>query len=142
MFRQVLLGIVVAGAAAAMLLSGCSAAGGADGPCVPQLAVSPDDPHPGRIVTVITTHACPVRVLDRESLTIRIHPEGARIPLAQAKAAPAEDGSFAVSITVPPTMPKGPAVVEVSNWWDYAFCPDDAGCPAPQAQFEVGESLN
>ena len=50
--------------------------------CVPALTVDPDNPRPGRIVTVSTTDACPLPA--GAELTVRIQPVGETIPLAQA----------------------------------------------------------
>jgi hypothetical protein len=103
--------------------------------CVPTLTVDPDEPRPGRIVTVSTTDACPLP--ESAELTVRIHPVGEPIPLAQARVTPDPDGSFSVSITVPPTIRPGQAVASISNYWDIATCPEGASCAAAEVEFTV-----
>lgn len=103
--------------------------------CVPTLAVDPDNPRPGRIVAVSTTNACPLP--GGAELTVRIHPAGETIPLAQARVTPNPDGSFSVSITVPPTIRPGQAVASISNYWDIATCPEGASCAAAAVEFTV-----
>ncbi|GEM_PF-1968152 len=103
--------------------------------CVPTLTVDPDNPRPGRIVTVSTTDACPLPA--GAELTVRIQPVGETIPLAQARVTPDPDGSFAVSITVPPTIRPGRAVASISNYWDIATCPEGASCASAAVEFTV-----
>ncbi|MEF2255283.1 hypothetical protein [Microbacterium schleiferi] len=103
--------------------------------CVPTLTVEPDNPRPGKIVTVSTTDACPLP--DGAELAVRIRPLGEPIPLAQARVTPEPDGSFSVSITVPPTIRPGQAVASISNYWDIATCPEGASCAAAEVEFTV-----
>ncbi|WP_295794085.1 hypothetical protein, partial [uncultured Microbacterium sp.] len=70
-------------------------------------------------------------------LTVRIQPVGETIPLAQARVTPDPDGSFAVSITVPPTIRPGQAVASISNYWDIATCPEGASCASAAVEFTV-----
>jgi hypothetical protein len=103
--------------------------------CVPELHIEPQDPRPGRIVTVTADPACPAA--EGTEWTLRIQPEDKPIPLAQAIAKPAADGTFSVEITVPPTMPAGPAIVWLTNYWDTVDCPDTASCAAAEGRFTV-----
>ncbi len=105
--------------------------------CVPELSVTPDDPRPGRIVTVETVRGCPVDLPEGARWEVRIQPAGETIPLSRAFVRPAADGTFAVSITVPPTIRPGAAVAHISNFWDYAVCPDGASCAAAEVTFTV-----
>lgn len=127
---------VVAVLAVATPASACS---GFSGPppsvCVPVLRVEPENPRPGRIVTVTADPACPTT--DGVEWTVRIRPADARIPLAQAIARPDADGTFSVEITVPPTMPAGAATVWITDYWDTAECPDGASCASAEGSFTV-----
>ncbi|MGP3536552.1 hypothetical protein ACTU3I_17295 [Microbacterium sp. RD1] len=105
--------------------------------CVPELSVTPEDPRPGRIVTVETTHACPVDLPEGARWEVRIQPADERIPLARAFVRPHADGSFAVSITVPPTIAPGPAIAHISNYGEYAKCAEGASCAAASVTFDV-----
>ncbi len=107
--------------------------------CVPTLAVSPENPRPGRIVTVSTVHPCPVELPQDAVWHVRIQPADATIPLAQAEVRPDAGGSFEVSITVPPTIAPGQAIAWISDYWDYAVCPDNASCASAEVAFEVAE---
>ena len=107
--------------------------------CVPELAVTPENPRPGRIVTVQTVRACPVVADEGVRWEVRIQPEDATIPLARAFVEPEADGSFAVRITVPPTIGPGPAIAHIANYWESATCPDDASCAAASVTFDVRE---
>ncbi|MEZ3160835.1 hypothetical protein AB1K54_09860 [Microbacterium sp. BWT-B31] len=118
-------------------LPGCLASGPPASVCVPELTVTPDDPKPGRIVTVATTHACPVP--DGTEWVVRIQPAGKPIPLAEAKVKPDGDGSFEVSITVPPTIGPGSAIAWIANYWDTAQCPSGASCASAEVTFTVAE---
>ena len=104
---------------------------------MPELSVTPSDPRPGRIVTVKTVRACAVDLPQGARFEVRIHPQDDRIPIARAFATPSEDGSFSVSITVPPTIRPGAAIAEISNYWDYATCHDSASCAAAEVVFDV-----
>lgn len=121
---------LIAGAA----LCGCGPAPAAS-VCVPELAVSPERPKPGRIVIVSTTNPCPVPQGTRFAL--RIQPADARIPIAQARAEPSADGSFEVSITVPPTIEAGDAIAWISNYWEVVECPEGASCASALVSFVV-----
>lgn len=125
-------------ACAAGVLAGC-APPAAPNVCVPELSVTPDDPRPGRIVTVETTRSCPGELPEGARWDVRIQPEGERIPIARASVDPEPDGSFAVSITVPPTIAPGRAVAHIANYWDYASCPGSASCAAAAVIFDVRE---
>ena len=107
--------------------------------CVPTLAVSPENPRPGRVVTVKTVHPCPVNLPEGAVWHVRIRPDDATVPLAQAEVRPEADGSFEVSITVPPTIRPGRAIAWISDYWDYAECPDRASCASAEVGFEVAE---
>ncbi|MFJ6652467.1 hypothetical protein ACIQLJ_06700 [Microbacterium sp. NPDC091313] len=132
----------IAWAAAAVVLgatlSGCASAQ-PTAACVPELSVTPSDPRPGRIVSVETVRACPIDLPDGARYEVRIHPQDDRIPIARAYVTPDADGSFAVSITVPPTIRAGATVAEISNYWEYATCPDGASCAAAEVVFDVSE---
>jgi hypothetical protein len=117
-------------------LSGCTSAQ-PTAVCVPELSVAPDDPRPGRIVEVETVRACPGDLPDGARWEVRIQPDDARIPLARAFVRPDDQGRFAVSITVPPTIRPGAAIAHISNYWDYADCPDGASCAAASVTFDV-----
>lgn len=105
--------------------------------CVPELSVTPEDPKPGRIVTVETVRACPTA---SDTLwRVRIQPEGKSIPLAEARVTPDADGSFSVSITVPPTIAPGAAIASIANYWDTQECPEGASCAPAQVSFTVAE---
>ncbi len=103
--------------------------------CVPELSVSPDHPRPGRIVTVSTVRACPVA--EGTKWNVRIQPDDAPIPLAQARVTPDADGSFEVSITVPPTIRPGGAIAWISDYWETVPCPDGASCASAEVRFTV-----
>ncbi len=118
-----------------LALPGCVTASPPSAVCVPELTVAPENPKPGRIVTVATTHACPAP--DDVEWVVRIQPEGERIPLAQARVEPDADGSFEVSITVPPTIHPGTAIAWIANYWETVECPDGASCAAPEEEFTV-----
>ncbi|KAA9144064.1 hypothetical protein F6B41_22350 [Microbacterium lushaniae] len=128
-------------ALALSILAGATIAGCASSTpeqvCVPELAVTPDAPRPGRIVTVQTVRACPAE--EGVRWEVRIQPEDATIPLARAFVEPEADGSFAVRITVPPTIGAGPAIAHIANYWESATCPDGASCAAASVTFEVRE---
>jgi hypothetical protein len=117
-----------------------STAVGCSGPapsvvCVPELSVSPDHPRPGRIVTVSTVRACPMA--EGTEWNVRIQPDDARIPLAQARVTPDADGSFEVSITVPPTIRPGGAIAWISDYWETVPCPGSASCASAEVRFTV-----
>jgi len=123
-------------ALAALSLPGCvSASGPPSAVCVPELSVSPENPKPGRIVTVATTSACPTP--EGTEWFVRIQPDGERIPLAHARVEPASDGSFEVSITVPPTIHPGTAIAWIANYWDTQECPEGASCASAEVRFTV-----
>jgi len=103
--------------------------------CIPELSVSPENPKPGRIVTVATTNPCPAS--EGTEWAVRIQPDGERIPLAQARVEPDADGSFEVSITVPPTIHPGPAIAWIANYWETQECPDEASCAPAEVRFTV-----
>ncbi|WP_019179059.1 hypothetical protein [Microbacterium yannicii] len=131
---RVVLALAVVGATAA--IAGCGHISSAPEPvCVPVLHVEPEAPRAGRIVTVTADPACPAA--DGTEWTLRIQPADARIPLAQAVAEPAPDGTFSVEITVPPTMQAGPAIVWITNYWDAADCPGNASCASAEGRFTV-----
>ena len=106
-----------------------------DAVCVPELHVSPENPRPGRIVTVTADPACPTP--EGTEWTLRIQPADSRIPLSQARVRPDADGTFSTEITVPPTMPAGPAIVWLTDYWDDRECPDQASCASAEGQFTV-----
>lgn len=128
---------VVLSVVAGSLLTGCGSP--SDSVCIPTLAVTPENPRPGRIVTVRTVHPCPVDLPRDAVWHVRIQPVDAGIPLAQAEVRPDADGSFEVSITVPPTIGPGRAIAWISDYWDYAVCPDDARCTSAEVAFEVAQ---
>src|SRR3546814_10995197 len=119
------LGLVVAG------LAGCSLP--ADTACVPELSVTPDEPRPGRIVTVATARACADALPEGERWEIRIQPADKAITVARAFVDPEPDGSFTVRITVPPTIRPGPAVAHLATSSAFASCPRSAS-------FEIGRA--
>ena len=131
------LGGAVAAAMIGLSLAGCSVPPASV--CVPSLSVSPDHPRPGRIVTVRTVEPCPLELPADAVLHVRIQPDDATIPIAQAAVRPDEDGSFEVSITVPPTIRPGRAIVWISDYWDYATCPAQASCASAEVAFVVAE---
>lgn len=124
-----LLGLVLAGSA------GCGPSGGVA--CVPELSVTPDDPRPGRIVTVGTTRACAGALSEGERWEVRIQPADRPIPVARAFVDPEPDGTFTVRITVPPTIGPGPAIAHIANYRVDTPCPGSARCAAPSVTFEV-----
>ena len=67
----------------AFTLPGCVPTSDPPAVCVPELSVSPENPKPGRIVTVATTNPCPAP--EGTEWVVRIQPDGERIPLAQAR---------------------------------------------------------
>ncbi|NYE20602.1 hypothetical protein [Microbacterium immunditiarum] len=120
----------------ALALPGCvSTSDPPSAVCVPELSVSPDNPKPGRIVTVATTHPCPAP--EGTEWVVRIQRVDERIPLAQARVKPEPDGSFEVSITVPPTIHPGTAIAWISNYWDTVECPGGGSCVSPEEEFTV-----
>lgn len=105
--------------------------------CVPELRIEPQTAHPGDTVTVATEHACPRAVPEGIDYEVHIQPDDATSPRATASVSPESDGSFEVTITVPPDMPPGRAIAWISNFWDYAECPDNASCASAEGYFEV-----
>lgn len=132
--REIVLAAVAVCAFVGATAVGCSAPAPSS-VCVPELSVSPDHPRAGRIVTVSTVRACPV--LEGTEWNVRIQPDDARIPLAQARVAPEADGSFEVSITVPPTIRPGGAIAWISDYWEIVPCPDGASCAPAETRFTV-----
>ncbi len=132
--------LVVAGVLGTACLAACAPAHEASAGCVPALTVTPADPDPGEIVTVTTSRACRITLPEGAVWKVRIRPADAPIPLAQASVRPDDDGSFTLSITVPPTMPEGPAIVWIDNYTEFAPCADSDDCA--QGRFTVGPNLN
>lgn len=132
--RMLLLGAMLT--LPALAATGCS---GAFGPppsvCVPELRVEPENPRPGGIVTVTADRTCPTT--EGMQWILRLQPDDARTPLAQAVAHPDVDGAFSVEITVPPTMPPGRAIVWITNYWDALECPGGASCASAEGYFTV-----
>src|SRR3546814_19561025 len=114
------LGLVVAG------LAGCSLP--ADTACVPELSVTPDEPRPGRIVTVATARACADALPEGERWEIRIQPADKAIQVARAFVQPEPDGSFTLRITVPPTIGPWPAGAPIAKYREFDPCPSTPTC--------------
>lgn len=120
----------------AAALAACGTVGPApDRVCVPELHVTPENPRPGRIVTVTADPACPTPA--GTEWTLRIQPADGRIPLSQAIVRPDADGTFSTEITVPPTIAPGPAIVWITDYWDDRECPDGASCASTEGRFTV-----
>lgn len=104
--------------------------------CVPVLAVTPDEAHPGDTVVVETRVPCAARP-PADGWLIEVHPVGRPSYNVRTSIVPERDGSFTVSLPLPKTMPFGEAVASIANW-DYSRCDDGGGsCASASADFTV-----
>lgn len=137
---------IVAAAAAASAgllvasLSACSTPPSGDAPpeagrCVPLLAVEPQDPSPGDVITVTFPGACAV-VVPPEGLRISAAPVDDRAATVRATLPADAEEPLRAEIRLPDDFPTGSASVGLDGYPSPA-CPADASCAAPITAFSV-----
>ncbi|MBF4618433.1 hypothetical protein ITJ44_10155 [Clavibacter sp. VKM Ac-2873] len=134
---------IVAAAVAGLLvasLSACSTPPSGDAPpeggrCVPILAVEPQDPSPGDVITVTFPGVCAV-VVPPEGLRISAVPVDDRSATVRATVPADAEEPLRAEIRLPDDFPTGSASVGLDDYPAPA-CPADASCAAPVTAFSV-----
>lgn len=119
-------------AVTAGLLSGCALLSGPDD-CLPGLSVTPNPAVAGETVTV-TAEECDVSVPDEGWTIVLGHAGGG--PIVTESTTQAFDGTFELTVELPPDFPDGPAYVDVANWV-YVPCDDTGSCASAERPFDV-----
>ncbi|WP_291036450.1 hypothetical protein [Herbiconiux sp.] len=130
---RVRVGVVALAVPLLLLLSGCSLIGGAQENCLPHITVSPSPAVAGEPIVLASADVCGADV-PAEGWTVVVgHAE--QPPISVTTAEPF-DGSFEVTVDLPPDFPAGRAYVNIRNW-DYSTCNDTGSCATLDVGFEV-----